>query len=171
MIPQGADFSMAGPSFISKPDTPTTLFASIRRQGGSREFVYFMIIKLPSSAGGMTQNTSGQSHAIGRDGVVKFKLTNNGKELVVDYQTTVRADSSSESETLLVNAKSQPLDKGRVFLVDMSADPLTIVPHDIQLPAPTADATNPMLAEKQAQPVLKLLEQDPAVAEFLQSLR
>lgn len=170
-IPQGANFSMSGPSFISKVGTPTTLFASIRRQDGSREFVYFMVIKPPDPSRGTAQASSGESNASGVNGVVKFKMTINGTDLVVDYKMTARPDSSTESESLVVNAQNQPLDKGRVFLVDLSANPISIVPHDVKLPAPTADATNPWIGEEQAQIVLKALEPDPDVAKFIKALR
>jgi hypothetical protein len=103
--------------------------------------------------------------------VAKAKMTINGKELTVDYKMKVRPDNSLESETLEINGKNQALGNGRVFLVDLSSSPVRVVPHEVKLGTPEAGLTNPMAFEKQGEGLLGELQQNPAVAEFIETAK
>jgi hypothetical protein len=171
-MPPGASFSLAGPCIISKPGSPRLVFTTVNRQDGSRDYVYVLVIKPPEPQNNMAQQTSSsESNASGLVGIAKTKMTINGKALTVDYKMTVRPDNSLESEVLEINGKSQALGSGRVFLVDLSNTPMTVVPHEVKLSTPAAGLTNPMAIEKQAEKTLADLEQDSAVAEFVQGAK
>ena len=131
-----------------------------------------MIIKPPESqTGGQQQSSNGESSAIGLNGHAKSKITINGKELTVEYKMTVRTDGTLDTESFVVGGKKQSFDKGRVFLVDLSADPIHIEPHDVKLPTTIPDLSNPVASIGLAESTLKELEEDPAIAEFTRPLR
>src|SRR5882724_2832566 len=99
-MPQGASFSLSGPCIVARPGKPVTLFTTVNRQDGSRDYVYVLVIKPPEPPNGIPQQTSSsESNASGLVGVAKAKATINGRELTVDYKMTVRPDNSLESET------------------------------------------------------------------------
>jgi hypothetical protein len=165
-------FSLSGPNQISKPGQPFTTYTVVTRQGGNREFVYFMVIKPPEAPNGVRQQTSSsQSSSIGRNGQAKSKINLNGKEVTVEYKMTVRPDGTLETESFAVGGKNQSFDKGRVFLVDLSTEPIRILPHDMTLSTTIPDLLNPTAIETVAESALKELEKDPAIAEFTRPLR
>lgn len=166
------NFSLSGPNHISKPGQPFVTYTVVTRAGGNREFVYFMVIKPPEPANGMRQQTSsGQSSAIGLNGQAKSTITINGKELAVEYKMTVRSDGTLDTESFVVGGKKQAFEKGRVFLVDLSTEPIGIVQHDAKLPGTIPpDLRNLVAIESLAESTLKELEKDPAIAEFTRPL-
>jgi hypothetical protein len=165
------NFSLSGPSQVSKPGQPFMTYTVVTRADGNREFVYFMIIKPPGPANGMRQQTtSSESSAIGLNGQAKSKISLNGKELTIEYKMKVRPDGTLETESFVVGGKNQVFDKGRVFLVDLSTDPMRVEAHVARLSSPIPDLRNPMAADGLAESTLKELEQDPAIAEFTRPL-
>jgi hypothetical protein len=165
-------FSLSGPNQVSKPGQPFMTYTVVTRPGGNQEFVYFMVIKPPEAPNGVQQqSSSSQSSSIGLNGQAKSTITLNGKELTVEYKMTVRRDGTLETESFSVGGTKQAFDKGRVFLIDLSTEPIRIVPHDVNLPTTILDLFNPTAIETVAERTLKELEQDPAIAEFTRPLR
>jgi hypothetical protein len=121
--------------------------------------------------GGPQHSSGGEGSAIGLNGKTKSKITLNGKELTVEYKMTVRPDGTLETESFVVGGKNQSFDKGRIFLVDLSTEPISIVPHDVKLPTTIPDLFNLAAVETVAESALQELEKDPAIAEFTRPLR
>jgi hypothetical protein len=165
-------FSLSGPNHFSKPGQPFITYTVVTRAGGNREFVYFMVVKPPEPANGMRhQSSSGQSSAIGLNGQAKSEITLNGKKLTVEYTMTVRTDSTLDTESFIVSGKKQAFEKGRIFLVDLSTEPIRIVQHDTKLSDTIPDLRNPAANDSLAVSTLDELEKDPAIAEFTRPLR
>jgi hypothetical protein len=169
--PLGASFSVTGPVHVSKPGVPYLTYTAVTRAGANPEIVYFMIIKPPKSPDGSQQSSNGESSAIGLNGHAKSKITINGKELTVEYRMTVRPDGPLDTESFTVGGKKQSFDKGRVFLVDLSADPIRIDQHDVKLPTTMPDLRNPMASADFAESTLKELEGNPTIDDFTRPLR
>jgi len=166
------NFSLSGPNQVSKPGLPFMSYTIVTRAGASPEFIYFLIVKPPASRGGGQQSsTSSESSSVGRNGRAKAKFMFNGKEVTTDYKMTAHADGTLESESFEIGGKKQSFEKGRVFLVDLSTDPVTVTPHDAALPTTIPDLRNPTAVQNLAQTTLKELEQDPEIAKFTRPLR
>ena len=166
-------FSLSGPHQVSKPGQPSMTYTVVTRPDGNREFIYFMIVKPPEPANGVRQqSTSFETSSNGVNGYAKSTITLNGKQLTVDYKMTVHPDGTLETESFLVDGQIQKFDKGRVFLVDLTAEPIRIVAHDVKLSTTIPDALNKFgAAEKLAQGTLQELEKDPVIAEFTRLLK
>jgi hypothetical protein len=143
------------------------------RAGGSPEFVYFLIVKLPAprEGGGQQSSSSSEGSAVGRNGRAKSRFMFNGKEVTTEYKMTAHADGTLETESFEIAGKKQSFEKGRVFLVDLSAEPMTITPHDVALPTTIPDFSKPGAAQDLAETTLKELERDPDIAKFTRPLR
>jgi hypothetical protein len=167
------NFSLSGPNQVSKPGLPFMSYTIATRAGGNPEFVYFLIVKPPAprKGGGQQSSNSSEGSAVGRKGRAKSKFMFNGKEVTTDYKMTAHADGTLETESFEIGGKKQTFEKGRVFLVDLSAEPVTITPHDVAFPTTIPDLSKPRAAEGLAETTLKELEKDPDIARFTRPLR
>jgi len=167
------NFSLSGPNQVSKPGLPFMSYTIATRAGGNPEFVYFLIVKPPAppKGGGQQSSTSSEGSAAGRNGRAKSKFMFNGKEVTTDYKMTAHADGTLESQSFEIGGKKQSFEKGRVFLVDLSTEPISITPHDVALPTTIPDLRNLTASEDLARSTLKELEKDPEIAKFTRSLR
>jgi hypothetical protein len=132
-----------------------------------------MIIKPPERRDGGNQHAgTSEASTSGGKGHAKSKTTINGKELTAEYNVTFCPDGELATESFELGGKNQSFDKGRVFLVDLSTDPISILPRDVKLPATLPpDLHNPKAWESLAESTLKELEQNPAIGEFTHALR
>lgn len=168
----GASFSLSGPHVVAKEGKPFMVLTTVENAGGNREFAYFIVIKPPElPGGGRQQSSTGEANAAGRKGFAKLKAKFNGRDLIVEYTRTARADGALESESLKLDGTNPSLDKGRVFLVDLSSEPIGVAQHDLKLPTTIPEIVNPQVAEKLAESTLSELEKDSAIAEFTRRLR
>ena len=166
------NFSLSGPNHVSKPGLPFMSYTIATRAGGDPEFVYFLIVKPPAPRpGGQQTSNSSESSAVGRKGHAKSKFMFNGKEVTADYKMTAHADGTLETESFEIGGKKQSFEKGRVFLVDLSTEPITVTPHDAALPTTIPDLRNLTASEDLARSTLKELEKVPEIAKFTRPLR
>lgn len=169
---QNVGVSLAGPTYAWLPNRPAVSYTALARNGGDLELVYFLIIK-PSADrnGGRQQSINYQASSNRSSGSARSRMTLNGSELSVEYNVTVRRDGSLGTESLLIGGQNQPLEKGRVLLVDLSTAPIAIIPNDVNLttPVPVSAKTEDMKTFVES--ALVELERDPAIAEFVRPLK
>jgi hypothetical protein len=165
-------FTISSPNEVRKAGQPLLLHTVATGSGGEREFVYFMVIRPPDPpSNGPQHSSSSQGGFIGRDGHEKFEVMVNGRKLTGEHKVTLRPDWTVETESLVIDGKNRPLGEGRVFLVDLSSDPISIVPRDVKLPTTIPDLADRAAIDTLGENTLKDLEQDPVIAEFIRPLR
>lgn len=161
------DFSISSANLVVvEPQQPAVAWNMVQPPGEGRRIAYFMILKYPPQ-GGSSQGYSGDVSNDGRTGRSAGTITINGKDLSFDYRATIETGKGLKEELLSIKGIDQPLEKGRVFLIDLTADPISVVQHDLKLPKDVPDASSATDAEALAKSTLAELEKSSAVSEFI----
>src|SRR5687767_3443309 len=99
-------------------------------------------LKYPVLAGTVRTESSGRVTSDGATGIAAGTISINGKDLSVEYRATIEAHEGLQRESLAIEGVHQPLEKGRVFLVDLTTYPISVVQHDLKLPRDVPDVSS-----------------------------
>jgi hypothetical protein len=120
-------------------------FGTVQVGTGKRRFSYFAVIKHGLNA---DTGTSTSEHA--RVGVGSGESTQvvgvGDQKLTITYKVKLDARNAVTKETLTVNGKEVDAAKGRVLVVDLTAQPPTWGQMKVALPAEVPDVSQPKAA-------------------------
>jgi hypothetical protein len=120
-------------------------FGTVQVGTGKRRFTYFAVIKHGLNA---DTGTSTSEHA--RVGIGAGESTQvvgvGDQKLTITYKVKLDAQNAVTKETLTVNGKEMDAAKGRVLVVDLTAQPPTCGQLKVALPNEVPDVSQPAAA-------------------------
>ncbi len=143
-------------------------FGTVRVGKGKRELTYFVVLKHDL---GKAKVSNFEEEALADrvgGGKSKQTITADDRALEVGYQVRSRGGKKVQ-EKLEINGKAVDVNKGRVFLVDLTVKPPRWQQYKLKLPGGVPAATGKKEAEELAKKVLAGLAKDPKVKAFLEA--
>ncbi len=160
------DLSLQAGAIVLREGEPGSAFATVQAGAGKRQLAYFLVLKHRWPGEGKTESNEDVT-AEALTGTAKHALTIDGKALPLVYTITLDAKSKKpKAETFTVGGKAVDLSKGRVLLVDMTADPPKFEQRKLDLPGEVADLSTNKAAAALAKEALDALLKDKKVKEF-----
>lgn len=144
-------------------------FGTLRVGKGKPGLPFFAVLRHGLGGGGPS-DSSEDVRVEDRAVTMKHVLTLDGKSLTLVYAAEVSADGTKLTrESLSVNGKAADLSKGRVLLIDLTAEPMHWEAKKVTLPAEVGPAKDAKAAEDVARSVLaEIIKQDAAARAFVQ---
>jgi hypothetical protein len=147
-------------------------FGTIQIGKAREQLSYFVLLKHSLSASNALE-WSEETTAEDTIGSSKQTLALEGKSLQMDYEVRLAAKSARISrESMTINQKSVDLARGRLILVDMTANPPRWEQRKVDLPTEVTATTSKKAAEDLVRKVLaSTTKQDRKVKEFVDAAR
>jgi hypothetical protein len=144
-------------------------FGTVRVGRGKRRFSYFAVIKHGLSA---ETGTSTSEHA--KVGIGAGESTQvvgiDDQKLTITYRVKLDAGKAVSKETVTVNGKELNLAKGRVLVVDLTAEPPQVGQLKVALPAEVPDVSQAKAAAALVRRTLAdLAKRNKPIRDFIQS--
>jgi hypothetical protein len=163
------DLSLQAGGLVLHEGKPGAAFGTVQGGTGKRQLAYFLVIKHRWPGEGKTESNEDVS-VEALTGTAKHNLSIDGKALPLVY--TVALDGKTKkpkAETLMIGGKMVDLAKGRVLLVDMTADPPKWEQRKLDLPAEVGDLSTNKAASALAKEALDMLLKDAKVKGFVRA--
>jgi hypothetical protein len=153
---------------VVRGKAPGVAFGTVKAGGNKRQLSYLVIFRHNVGGAGKSEFTE-EAMAEESRGESAQAVTIDGQALKVEYAVTLDARKRIDKETLTVNKKPVDTAKGRVFLVDLTANPPKWEQVQAKLPAEVADASGKKAAEALAREVVAaLVKEDKKVKAFVE---
>jgi hypothetical protein len=143
-------------------------FGTVRVGKGKHRLSYFVVVKHNLGKAG-DSSFNEEVMVEGGDGKSKQTLTVDGRTLEVGYQVRVE-EGKTAKQTLTVNRKAVEVNKGRVFLVDLTVSPPRWEQRKLDLKDEVPETTSKKAADELVKKVLaSLAKQDRKVKAFIEN--
>jgi hypothetical protein len=120
-------------------------FGTVQVGAGKRHFAYFAVVKHGLN-GDVGTSTSEQARVDRTSGESTQVVGVGDRKLTIVYRVKLNARKDVQKETLTVNGKEVDAAKGRVLVVDLTAQPPTWGQLKVELPAQVPDVSQPKSA-------------------------
>jgi hypothetical protein len=158
----------SGPSWVVRRNAPGVSVGLMQTPRKERRFAYVLIVKGDEKRKELAQQES-NCEVNGSTAVSKGMIEIANKKATFEY--TVKIDPAGKLppvETFTLNGKAIDVAKGRVLLVDLSAERVSWQQQAIQLPSPALWHSETKFVEAQAKQLVEQFRRDSKeVREFL----
>lgn len=147
-------------------------FGTMRLGTLQRQVAYFVVLKHRLGPGSPLE-LSEEASCDGTTGSGKQAIAIAGNSLLIDYLVRLEEKGKGPGqETLAVNGKNVDLARGRVLLVDLTANPPRWEQRKVDLPSEVNEVASKKGAEELARKVLgELVKKDRKTREFVEAAR
>lgn len=159
-----ANLEVSSNTIVIIPPKPGVVFATAKKPGADDEFAFILLVKY----GGRVTSFStflgdggsvSQLDFLGRWAVAGAGLKLNGKLIEASCRVDLdEAKTSVKTESLAIGGEPVDISEGRVFLVDLTADPQTYRQFHVELPEIPSKLESRADAERAAKTIRKHLE-------------
>ena len=140
--------SICGGNLYAVAGKPAVLFGTVTKPGRQEEFTYVVVFRYGLAATSLPAampSINFLSTSEGRKWESRDAISFGGKRIEADYTMEMNeTETAVARETLTVGGEGRTPAAGRLFLVNLSADPPTYTQKDLALPAAVSSfQTNP----------------------------
>ena len=142
-------------------------FGTVQVGTGKRRFSYFAVVK--HGLNGDTGTSTSERARVGIGSGESTQVIGIGdRKVTIGYRVKLNARKDVQRETLTVNGKEVDAAKGRVLVVDLTAEPPTWGQMKVALPAQVPDVSEPAAAAKLVKRTLaELAKQNKPLREII----
>jgi hypothetical protein len=165
-------------TLVVVPPKPGVVFSTVRKLGGDEEFIYLILFKYGNRVRSYGTNLVRREppprtlldHS-GKWGQTSAAFTLNGKPIEMFYRVELNETRTAVSkERLTIEGNYVDMRSGRVFLVDLTAEPPVYRQMKVELPAIPSKLETREDTERAAETIRRSLEnQNPEIKAFCRS--
>ena len=165
----GGKLWVTGFHAVMESSKPTTMFCQYAVAEGPRHSDCFLIIKEPPATPGRSEHKwEGNVKMTSEKARITGALNAGTSKFPIEFNVALQEDKTTLTETFIIGETTYSLDKGRVFLIELTPNSIRVVQHDFAIPSASAAETNNL--EKYANQTLQALKNEsPSIAVFLGS--